>query len=165
MKSEVGCEGVGAAYRQDTHLLIPDFMLARCGIFVSRSAFRYSAPSSFSNKIRTMSEVTAAAEAASTDPAINPNAPTFFDKIVDKSINADIIHEDDLCLAFRDIAPQGPKHFLVIPKDKVCRACLGSFLLSSLSTIIHSHIVNSNHFTCFSFFTSTYSMERHFRWA
>eukprot|EP00605_Chrysophyceae_sp_TOSAG23-4_P000314 GSChrysophyteH1.ASY1.ANO1.359.1 assembled CDS len=65
-----------------------------------------------------MSEVTAAAQAASTDPAINPLAPTFFDKIVDKSIPADIIHEDELCLAFRDIAPQAPVHFLVIPKDK-----------------------------------------------
>jgi histidine triad (HIT) family protein len=75
---------------------------------------------------RKMSEVSAAEAAASTDPAINPNAPTFFDKIVDKSIPADIIHEDDLCLAFRDIAPQGPKHFLVIPKDKVGLNRLGN---------------------------------------
>jgi histidine triad (HIT) family protein len=50
--------------------------------------------------------------------AINPHAPTFFDKIVSKQIPANIIYEDDLCLAFRDIAPQGPVHFLVIPKDK-----------------------------------------------
>jgi len=71
-----------------------------------------------------MSEVTAAEDAASTDPAVNPTAPTFFDKIVDKSIPADIIHEDELCLAFRDIAPQAPVHFLVIPKDKVCAFCL-----------------------------------------
>jgi len=64
------------------------------------------------------SEVDAAAAAASTDPAINPNAPTFFDKIVSKEIPAAIIHEDELCLAFRDINPQGPVHFLVIPKNK-----------------------------------------------
>ena len=64
------------------------------------------------------SEVDAAAAAASTDPAVNPNAATFFDKIVDKSIPANIIHEDEVCLAFRDINPQGPVHFLVIPKNK-----------------------------------------------
>jgi len=64
------------------------------------------------------SEVGAAAAAASTDPAVNPNAATFFDKIVDKSIPANIIYEDELCLAFRDINPQGPVHFLVIPKNK-----------------------------------------------
>ena len=63
-------------------------------------------------------EVDAAAAAASTDPAVNPNAPTFFDKIVSKEIPATIIHEDELCLAFRDINPQGPVHFLVIPKNK-----------------------------------------------
>lgn len=49
---------------------------------------------------------------------MNPKAPTFFDKLVSKDIPADIIYEDDLCMAFRDINPQGPKHFLVIPKDK-----------------------------------------------
>jgi histidine triad (HIT) family protein len=63
-------------------------------------------------------EVDAARQAASTDPAVNPNAPTFFDKIVSKQIPANIIFEDDLCMAFRDINPQGPVHFLVIPKDK-----------------------------------------------
>lgn len=52
-------------------------------------------------------EVDAASIAASTDPAINPSAPTFFDKIVSKEIPSQIIHEDDLCLAFRDINPQG----------------------------------------------------------
>ncbi|RYH07115.1 histidine triad nucleotide-binding protein [archaeon] len=65
-----------------------------------------------------MSEVDAAQRAASKDPAINPHALTFFDKIVSKEIPAKIIYEDDLCLAFRDINPQGPVHFLVIPKNK-----------------------------------------------
>ena len=66
----------------------------------------------------TTDEVAAAAIASSSDPAINPAAPTFFDKIVSKEIPANIIFEDDLCLAFRDINPQGPIHFLVIPKNK-----------------------------------------------
>jgi histidine triad (HIT) family protein len=63
-------------------------------------------------------EVDLAKGAASTDPAINPNAPTFFDKLVSKEIPADIIYEDDLVMAFNDISPQGPVHFLVIPKNK-----------------------------------------------
>ena len=45
--------------------------------------------------------------------------PTIFDKIIDKSIPADIIYEDDQCLAFRDISPQAPTHFLVIPKKRL----------------------------------------------
>ena len=64
------------------------------------------------------SEVNDALKAASTDPAINPNAPTFFDKLISKEIPSKIIYEDDQCLAFTDINPQGPVHFLVIPKDK-----------------------------------------------
>jgi hypothetical protein len=44
----------------------------------------------------TSSEVNAAQTAASTDPAINPYAPTFFDKIVSKDIPAKIIYEDDI---------------------------------------------------------------------
>ena len=42
--------------------------------------------------------------------------PTLFDKIVSGDIPADVIHEDALCMAFRDIAPQAKTHFLVIPK-------------------------------------------------
>ena len=45
--------------------------------------------------------------------------PTIFTKIIDKEIPAEILHEDDLCLAFRDINPQAPTHFLVIPKKEI----------------------------------------------
>ena len=41
---------------------------------------------------------------------------TIFSKIIRREIAADIIHEDELCLAFNDIVPQAPTHFLVIPK-------------------------------------------------
>lgn len=44
---------------------------------------------------------------------------TIFDKIIDKSIPAEIIYEDDLALAFNDINPQAPTHFLVIPKKQI----------------------------------------------
>ncbi|MEM7782730.1 MAG: histidine triad nucleotide-binding protein [Planctomycetota bacterium] len=44
---------------------------------------------------------------------------TIFKKIIDKEIPADIVYEDDLCLAFRDISPQAPTHVLLIPKKEV----------------------------------------------
>lgn len=44
--------------------------------------------------------------------------PTIFDKIISKNIPATIIFEDETALAFRDINPQAPVHFLVIPKIK-----------------------------------------------
>lgn len=42
--------------------------------------------------------------------------PTIFEKIIKKEIPADIIFEDEKCIAFNDIMPQAPVHFLVIPK-------------------------------------------------
>jgi len=44
---------------------------------------------------------------------------TIFQKIIDKQLPADIVHEDDRCLAFRDIHPQAPLHVLVIPKKPI----------------------------------------------
>ncbi|HEV3021933.1 MAG TPA: histidine triad nucleotide-binding protein [Pirellulales bacterium] len=44
---------------------------------------------------------------------------TIFQRIIDSEIPADILHEDDLCLAFRDINPQAPTHVLVVPKRPV----------------------------------------------
>ena len=44
---------------------------------------------------------------------------TLFGKIIRREIPADIVYEDDQCLAFRDIAPQAPTHILVIPKKAI----------------------------------------------
>ena len=44
---------------------------------------------------------------------------TIFSKIINKEIHADILFEDDKILAFRDISPQAPVHFLVIPKKEI----------------------------------------------
>jgi histidine triad (HIT) family protein len=41
---------------------------------------------------------------------------TIFSKIIRREIPADIVYEDDLALAFKDISPQAPIHILVIPK-------------------------------------------------
>lgn len=43
-------------------------------------------------------------------------APTVFQRIIDRELPADIVYEDELCLAFRDIHPAAPVHVLVIPK-------------------------------------------------
>jgi histidine triad (HIT) family protein len=44
---------------------------------------------------------------------------TIFKRIIDREIPADIVFEDDLCLAFRDVKPQAPVHVLVIPKKEI----------------------------------------------
>ena len=44
---------------------------------------------------------------------------TIFSKIIRREIPADIVYEDDLCLAFRDVTPQAPTHILVIPKKPI----------------------------------------------
>jgi histidine triad (HIT) family protein len=44
---------------------------------------------------------------------------TIFKKIIDKQIPAKIIYEDDDVLAFNDLNPQAPVHFLVIPKREI----------------------------------------------
>jgi histidine triad (HIT) family protein len=43
----------------------------------------------------------------------------IFSKILAKQIPADIVYEDEECLAFRDINPQAPKHVVVIPKRRI----------------------------------------------
>ena len=46
---------------------------------------------------------------------------TIFGKMATHDIPADIVYEDELCLAFRDINPQAPTHVLLIPKREIAR--------------------------------------------
>jgi histidine triad (HIT) family protein len=46
---------------------------------------------------------------------------TLFEKIVAREIPAKIVYEDDLVIAFHDIAPQAPTHVLLIPKKPIPR--------------------------------------------
>jgi histidine triad (HIT) family protein len=46
---------------------------------------------------------------------------TIFGKIVRREIPADIIYEDEHCLAFSDINPQAPTHVLVIPRKEIVK--------------------------------------------
>ncbi len=63
---------------------------------------------------------------------------TLFEKIIAREIPAQIVYEDDLSLAFKDINPQAPIHVLIIPKKAIPRvgeavaddqAILGNLLL------------------------------------
>jgi histidine triad (HIT) family protein len=65
---------------------------------------------------------------------------TIFEKIADREIPAEIVHEEADFLAFRDINPQAPAHVLIIPKRCIPRladateedaALLGRMLLAS----------------------------------
>ena len=65
---------------------------------------------------------------------------TIFGRIIRREIPADIVYEDDSCLAFRDINPQAPIHVLLIPKKEIARladaqpedqALLGHLLLAA----------------------------------
>ncbi len=44
---------------------------------------------------------------------------TLFEKIINREIPADIIYEDELCIAINDINPQAPIHILLIPKKPI----------------------------------------------
>ena len=65
---------------------------------------------------------------------------TIFSKIIAREIPADVVYEDDLCLAFRDVNPQAPTHILIIPKKPIAKiadaadadaALLGHLLLKA----------------------------------
>ncbi len=46
---------------------------------------------------------------------------TIFDKIISREIPAEVIYEDELCLAFNDVNPQAPIHILIIPKKPIAK--------------------------------------------
>jgi histidine triad (HIT) family protein len=48
-------------------------------------------------------------------------ADSLFTKIINKQIPAEVVYEDDLCFAIKDINPQAPVHLLLIPKKPLDR--------------------------------------------
>ncbi|XP_056633067.1 adenosine 5'-monophosphoramidase HINT1 [Diorhabda carinulata] len=56
------------------------------------------------------------AEEVALAQSAQPGGDTIFGKILRKEIPCNLIYEDNLCIAFDDINPQAPVHFLVIPK-------------------------------------------------
>ena len=45
--------------------------------------------------------------------------PTIFSKIIAKEIPADLVYQDELVTAFRDINPQAPVHILIVPNKLI----------------------------------------------
>ena len=44
---------------------------------------------------------------------------TIFKRIIDGEIPAELVYEDEQCLAFHDVNPQAPIHVLVIPRKEI----------------------------------------------
>ena len=72
---------------------------------------------------------------------------TLFEKIISRQIPAEIVFEDDLILALRDIKPVAPTHILVIPKKPIPRIAeatpddhkvLGHMLLKAAEIAAHA---------------------------
>ena len=61
--------------------------------------------------------------------------PTIFDKILSKEIPSEMVYEDDVCYAFRDINPVAPTHVLIIPKERDGLAGLGSATAEHTQTL------------------------------
>ena len=64
---------------------------------------------------------------------------TIFGKIIDGTIPAKIIYRDEKCLAFHDVSPQAPVHFLVIPIEPI------PMLENASSTDTQVYFLNYNH--------------------
>ncbi|XP_039271082.2 adenosine 5'-monophosphoramidase HINT1-like [Styela clava] len=73
---------------------------------------------------------------------------TIFGKIIRKEIPSDILYEDDKCMAFKDVNPQAPTHFLVIPKKAITGLSAAedtdSALLGHLMTVARNVAVEQN---------------------
>jgi histidine triad (HIT) family protein len=67
---------------------------------------------------------------------------TIFNKIINKEITADILYEDDMSIAFRDLNPQAPEHILIIPKKSI--KTINDIEESDKSLIGHLFIVAKN---------------------
>jgi histidine triad (HIT) family protein len=79
---------------------------------------------------------------------------TLFEKIRDGEIPADIVHENELCLAFHDISPQAPLHILVVPRTPLPRIglaqssdefLLGHLLLTAAEVARHQGVAESGY--------------------
>ena len=81
-------------------------------------------------------------------------AMTLFEKICAREIPAAIVHEDEVCVAFRDLAPQAPVHILIVPRTPVPRlglaepgaqALLGHLLLTAAEIARREGVADSGY--------------------
>lgn len=80
----------------------------------------------------------------------------IFCKIVSGDIPGDIVYQDDEVLAFRDLSPQAPVHFLVIPKKHISTindvqpedaALIGQLFLTA-KTVAKQECVDESGYRC-----------------
>ena len=69
-------------------------------------------------------------------------ADCLFCKIAAGDIPSNKLYEDDRCLAFYDIDPHAPVHFLVIPKEHIDGADVLDESNSSILELIFALIAN-----------------------
>lgn len=63
----------------------------------------------------------------------------IFQKIIDKKIPAEIVYEDDRCIAIRDINPQAPTHVLIMPRKVI--ATHDELTSADCELLGHMHLV------------------------
>ncbi|MBX3118097.1 MAG: histidine triad nucleotide-binding protein [Fimbriimonadaceae bacterium] len=63
--------------------------------------------------------------------------PTLFTKIIEREIPAEIVYEDDHCVAFKDISPQAPVHVLIVPRQEIAGVA------SVPNSGDHQHLINA----------------------
>ena len=66
-------------------------------------------------------------------------ADNIFLKIIERKIPATIVHEDEHCLAFRDVNPQAPVHVLLIPRKVI--ATHDAITAEDAPLLGHLHVV------------------------
>ena len=76
---------------------------------------------------------------------------TIFQKIIDGDLPADIVYEDDVCLAFKDLHPVAPTHVLLIPKQHIAKIGDAKSTDASLAIFLGiqwsiSHLIVLNHY-------------------
>lgn len=79
---------------------------------------------------------------------VNKMTDCIFCKIVKEEIPSKKIYEDDKVLAFHDIAPEAPVHFLVIPKEHIESANMineeNSKIIAHIFTVINKIVRDLN---------------------
>jgi histidine triad (HIT) family protein len=79
---------------------------------------------------------------------------TLFEKIRDQEIPTHFIYQDEVCMAFHDIAPQAPVHLLIVPKQPIPRVgcaqadqaqLLGHLLLTAAKVASMENIADSGY--------------------
>ncbi|XP_012261768.1 adenosine 5'-monophosphoramidase HINT1 [Athalia rosae] len=85
---------------------------------VLAKSYSLSGTSNFKSAVAVSSVRKMASEVEKARTAV-PGGDTIFGKILRKEIPCKFIYEDDQCVAFHDVNPQAPIHFLVIPREPI----------------------------------------------